>query len=529
MSMHQIEDLVEETVHLIDAADLSAHQKREIFSNLFALQSWYFDTSYTHFRVIDILLKYRFVYKLALEQYPDLAVSMNFAPVTETEGWIKSNDSNETPLAYALKENGQTWLYFDAGEALWQQLCSDGMLSGDDQHPPEKLSVLPLINFLLAEAEKQQQRVLLAQWYALLVNGILAADFSGEDGIPQTFTGFLQHEVLGNIRIIAQRNKEESKRKGSDSDDYLTLPALKAAVEVAQDVEDAGKVRFLLDLKKPVQALAAAYEKESKAADNPDKKIRLIFEKMNAFLAPDNWTFVPQQQPERWLWYKDTPEQHRRFIMLDLDIKEKTLFCKQALQHALLLKWQRREAEAAPRYFHFYRDIVAFLTDDWMEQNKKHHSQWGGWKYDIKKPESALTKSIDNLTEALKVLGDTYFDFLCDEFPDKFFARNPDQLLDVLENGEGDFGIVPEYVLFDSKYHILLAFSLHHFDEGHNSKGEALIEKAKAMAASGKISTHLKEAVLDPVFEHWLKNRALYFPVSWNKYMFDYLHKQAVQ
>ncbi|HWV67472.1 hypothetical protein [Chitinophaga sp.] len=521
MSMHLIEDLVEETVHLTDTADLPAGQKRSILGNLFNLQSWYFDTGYTHFRVMDVLLRYRFVYKINLAAYPDIAASTVFDK--ETGGWVKTNDENNTPLGYAVAENEKTWLYFDAGGALWQRLCEQGALPGEDQEPPGKLAVPDLIHLVLKEAEKQQQFLLLEQWYALLVNAILFADFSAEDGIPPTFSGLAQHEVLSSIRAIVQRNQVGNRRKSNDSDNdnYLELPGLKATLETTQSTEEAYRIRFLLDLKKTVAVLTTSYQKEIKATAHPEKKTDLVFRQVNAFLEANNWIYAPQQE-QRWLWYKDNTAQDRRFIMLDLDVDKKTLFCKQALQHALLLKWQHMEADTMPRHFHFYRDIVAFLPDDWMKKNKKSISQWGGWKYDIKKTEKELAGSIDQLTAALEFLGNTYFDFLQEEFPGKFFTRDPGQLLYVLENGEGELGIIPEYMIFNSRYHILLAFAVHSFNNGHRSRGTELLEKARAISESERINKHLKENILAPVFEHWAKHGEIRYPVPWNSYMLAY-------
>lgn len=512
MSMHRIEDLVEETVHLIDTADLPAWQKRSILSNLFTLQSWYFDAGYTHFRVMEILLRYRFVYKINLASYPNIAAAVIFE--NETRGWVKDSDDNHTPLGYAVTENEKTWLYLDAGGKLWQRLCEQGVLLGEDQQPPEKLPVPDLIHLVLKEAEQQQQPVLMEQWYALLVNAILEGDFSAEDGIPPTFSGLAPQEVWRGIRAIAQRNNLGNRRRNSDSDNYLELPGLKDTLELTQNKEEAYRIRFLLDLKKTVEALAISHEKESKATAHPEKKAELIFRQVHAFLAADNWIYTPQHD-HRWLWYKDTPDKDRRFIMLDLDVEKKTLFCKQALQHALLLKWQQREADATPRHFHFYRDIVAFLPDN---VTRKSISQWGGWKYDIKKPEKELAKNIDQLITALKFLDNTYFDFLQEEFPGKFFTRDPDQLLYVLENGEGEFGIIPEYMIFSSRYHILLAFAAYYFHNGEHGKGAELLEKARGISESEKINKQLKEEILAPVFEKWDMHKEIRFPVAWNSY-----------
>ncbi|MEC8886595.1 MAG: hypothetical protein VX875_05770 [Pseudomonadota bacterium] len=54
--MHEIEDLVEATIRTIDILDIPSHEKRQLIANCYRAQA-YFDTSYTHFRLMDVLLR----------------------------------------------------------------------------------------------------------------------------------------------------------------------------------------------------------------------------------------------------------------------------------------------------------------------------------------------------------------------------------------------------------------------------------------------------------------------------------------
>ena len=69
MSMHEIEDLVEATIRTIDILDIPSHEKRQLIANCYRLQA-YFDTSYTHFRLMDILLKNDYMQTFRIHNFP---------------------------------------------------------------------------------------------------------------------------------------------------------------------------------------------------------------------------------------------------------------------------------------------------------------------------------------------------------------------------------------------------------------------------------------------------------------------------
>ena len=56
MSMHEIEDLIESTIRTIDTLDIPSSEKRQLLANCYRAQA-YFDTSYTNFRLMDVLLR----------------------------------------------------------------------------------------------------------------------------------------------------------------------------------------------------------------------------------------------------------------------------------------------------------------------------------------------------------------------------------------------------------------------------------------------------------------------------------------
>ena len=463
MAQHAIEDLVEDTVFLIDSADLSKLTKRDYLAAVYRIQNL-FDTGYTHFRVIDILLKYNFVYRIASNDYPGYANKAG-----ARTGWIENEKTGE--LAYAELEEGQIYLYIDAGSTSWEKLCSEKILAGTDCKPVSAISLPQLIDSLLQEAEKQNQYILLTQWYGLLVNGYLGGSFGREDVLADNFTGLLQNPDLLSIRATAQRNQVKQLR---NADESIALPLLADEVRLAGGIEKEFAARFFLDLKKSPEKLKAAYTKAIKVMSGAGKLIEdLIDGQLAEGLTVQGWTMIQNQEANAWHWYKDTPS-GRRFLWIVLEKEDKFLMCHLGIQHRVLLDWQQRAANTRLADVHFYQMAIASLPESRLE-NKTIIHPYGGWKFDLKSPRKTLTAQIGNLIEDIRTAETNYFSSIEDEFPEDFFKRNPEQLLYLIEEGEEGTGIVPNYVLFDSPYTILLSFAFHYHKQGDSTKAASML------------------------------------------------------
>lgn len=456
MAQHAIEDLIEDTVYLIDKADLSNATKRDFLAGIYRIQEFY-DTGYTHFRVIDILLKYKFVYRLPMDTCP--------ADIRE-QGYIQDDK-----------------IYVDAGSASWQLLCEEGILKDDDCAPLTPLVIPELFKNILLEAEKQGEQVLLTQWYGLLVNGYLDSTFEG-------FGDLYTDEIALAIRTIAQRNNVKRLR---DEDDDIKLPVLADEVRIAGALDKEYNARFWLELKKTPEAIKTAFEKASskKAANNAD---------IDLGLSSRGWTTAPKVTDNLWCWYKDV-ESGRRFIWVNYEEGDKMLMCHIGMQHKLLLEWQQREADTDLSHMHFYEMAVAYLPEESQEKKKFMHP-YGGWKYDTTKSAKTLKTQLDNLAEDIQIAEEKYFTFLENEFPEAFFQRDPDRLLYLLDEGEDDTGIVPNYVLFNSPFAILLSFAYYR-------KDPAIIERIKDMLEKKDRRSAYDRKILEPFLQEYKEGTAM--------------------
>ena len=170
MSQHEIEDLLEESIRLLDRIEGLDH--RSMFKRLYDLEaSPCFDIAFTHFRVMDILLKRRFYYRMALEDHPDYAQfkdalegirKEDFSPIARDPS---AEDDSDNPVV-ACWSKGQ--LYCEAGSELWTKLSELGRLSGADREAPQPIDFVDIADTVVSFAVAEGNKELTAGWYAAL-------------------------------------------------------------------------------------------------------------------------------------------------------------------------------------------------------------------------------------------------------------------------------------------------------------------------------------------------------------------------
>lgn len=210
MAMHEIETLVELSVYCLDKSQEEGLDRRSLFFNLYKLQQQ-FDTGFTHFRVMDLLIKHHFVYTFPITAHPAytthkawfdaLAVSQKFSFIYEqpTTEW----DQETNPVAgYANFDfPSQTYiLYCDAGSALWAAMVTNGTLTGADAIAPEEIDTFSLAHEVAELAGEQKDKDLLGLWYQLLPYMVMQAE---QEGAPIHYKALeaIQDLVVANDAI----------------------------------------------------------------------------------------------------------------------------------------------------------------------------------------------------------------------------------------------------------------------------------------------------------------------------------------
>lgn len=144
MSMHDVEDMLEQAARLLDESDHP--ELRTMFYRLFSEYARLpvVDVGYVENRILNILAKHRYLYLLDAGEYADYQ-----------------------SLAYFVNKGV---LHCAVGDRLWEKLAADGRLTGADAEPPNpEVGAAETIAALFIEAEKHGDRKLVGQWYAALL------------------------------------------------------------------------------------------------------------------------------------------------------------------------------------------------------------------------------------------------------------------------------------------------------------------------------------------------------------------------
>lgn len=261
MSMYEIEGLVEDSVRLIYKSDLPRLQKRNLLYNLYDFQKL-FDTGYTHFRCMGLLLECGFTHRVPLGDHPDYSTNQQYFSLLDigSNPWIAANIQDKSEAVFAQEEPEGILMYVDAGSGLWHHLCETGVIPEKDQVPPTTLRVVELISRIMHEAEKQDDTALLANWYAILANGYLEFNFAENDGTPKRFLDFIHHETLNKIREIARRHQFFRHADKTDDCALIKLVKLEEELELESDIDRQFILRWLLEPSSS-ETLIKAYER----------------------------------------------------------------------------------------------------------------------------------------------------------------------------------------------------------------------------------------------------------------------------
>jgi hypothetical protein len=169
MGMHEIEALTEASIRLLDRTEGLDH--RSMFKSLYDFEGA-FDTGFTRFRLMDILLERRFAYRMALEDHPDYTQfkdalegirKEDFSHI-ERDPSAKWHRTANPSVAYWSKG----YLYCEAGSEIWAKLSGLGRFSTADREPPQPIDIVDIADIVVSSAIAEEDKRLAAWWYAAL-------------------------------------------------------------------------------------------------------------------------------------------------------------------------------------------------------------------------------------------------------------------------------------------------------------------------------------------------------------------------
>ena len=159
MSMWEVEYIIEQTIELIDTAQITNSEKRNLIYNAYHLQAA-FDTSHTHFRVKDILLSTQYMQAYALEDFP----TYNRYP-KYFNSLIEAGDSwvYDSPEGTRSADNPEVALWDDESQHLYVDFGSPYYSLNTD----ETVALYEPLDFallIIREASKQQNKGMVYDW-----------------------------------------------------------------------------------------------------------------------------------------------------------------------------------------------------------------------------------------------------------------------------------------------------------------------------------------------------------------------------
>ncbi|MEU5163999.1 hypothetical protein AB0G74_30895 [Streptomyces sp. NPDC020875] len=206
MSMHEIEDLVADSVRVLDrhAAPDDPHV-RDLFAALYRFQNGH-DCSFTHFRVMEILLRRRYTYHFAVDRHPDYAERSGYFDTLT--GFTGLRDFDEDAPGFAgyesWLEDGYAeppYLYCDAGTALWRRMAAAGELTGPDAVAPRPVRLIEAVLAVAVAAEREGDRELVGMWYAFGCGTLLG----GPAGLPFDRAELAELPGVRELRAVVRR------------------------------------------------------------------------------------------------------------------------------------------------------------------------------------------------------------------------------------------------------------------------------------------------------------------------------------
>ncbi|MGV9415013.1 hypothetical protein ACWDOP_34370 [Nocardia sp. NPDC003693] len=176
MSLHVIEDLVEQSIRLLHSASAAGDPSvRARIAALYRFQGDY-DCSFTHFRLMEILLERGYTHRFELRRHPEYSTrAAYFDGLTDFTALAEIGDE-EDPAGWL--EQGYIdppHLYCDAGTALWHTMIEAGHIGGPAAEPLGPAPLAATVHEVARAAERAGDIDTIALWHAFGWN-VLAED-----------------------------------------------------------------------------------------------------------------------------------------------------------------------------------------------------------------------------------------------------------------------------------------------------------------------------------------------------------------
>ena len=490
MSFYQVEDIVEDAIHLVYESNLTHQEQRSLLFNLYKFQSL-FDTSYTHLRVYDILKEIRYVYEWPLEKHPDyLADPSYFDELNPDETyWVPTHLSSTSGSVYIRSRENQVFLYFDAGDSFWERVRSQ--LPEIDQEAPQAYPLPVLLDQLMQLGKQAHNMDFVKRCYASFANAFLEYELGEEEGFPIKFSEWLEHNTLLSIRTFAETYQSELTEE--DEEEFYCLPDWESEVELAESPDRIAQVSFWLKLDSPLKAIKKAYMKELGKKENPDYydlAYTFFRERLDeSWQAGIREFYREDYQFSFWKKIKEAQEEEEAvFATLIFQLDKRALQCKIGIQNGLILDWQQRAPSPRPEYQHFIQDLLLYLEEEEIESNK-FIGTLGEWKYELKKSSKWLSQCLESAWKYLSLYSPQVYEF----YSQPFSLWGQMQVEEVMKNR--DKALKHCFNFFGNEMDFKLALAYWHHTRGNKELSAVYLDQVTDILEMGLGSSQLQDRI----------------------------------
>ena len=187
MSMHAIEDYIEEAIRIVSRSDMPVSEKRNMIYSLLRLEE-YGDCGFTNLRTLKEMMdcQYTFVFDKA-EMY-DYGTNRDYYDGLSKKGGC----SQGAPYALVARDAvTNEWVKhddkvcIDSGSYAWRCMVADGAIAGEGAAPVERLADLDVLRKVKKLWEPMDDYYMQAHGGLFLLSG--AVDDLPEEEFPEHF------------------------------------------------------------------------------------------------------------------------------------------------------------------------------------------------------------------------------------------------------------------------------------------------------------------------------------------------------
>ena len=211
MSDRAIETAVELAILYLGRHPDFKLDRRSTIHSLYSFQER-FDTQFTHFRLMEVLLSQKYAYRFEVGDHPSYDRCKGFFERDDSFYFVPNDPCAPDGSEAGYVDEGA--LYCDAGSDLWREFVAKGVLQGDDARAPELIPIGKVVQALL-ESVPPDEHDLIGYWYKVWLEELLSNQIA-----PGQISKLQKSKKLSSIRALVQKSKalqvEVSHRERTD-------------------------------------------------------------------------------------------------------------------------------------------------------------------------------------------------------------------------------------------------------------------------------------------------------------------------